>query len=70
MKDNELEEIIQKCLDSPGYVVFVGALSDKRDEKGNNLIDFKYKRYQFSYEDTSRAIKEFQSALKDDIGID
>lgn len=69
-KDLELEEILQTCYDSAGYVVFVGCLSNEKDEKGFNKIHFKYKRYQFSFEDTSNAIKEFQHALKEDIGID
>ena len=62
-----LEQINKECLDSPGYVVFVGVLSRNRDEKGFNLINFRYRRYNFSFEDTKKSIEEFAKAYRKDI---
>lgn len=53
-----------------GFVLFEGTLSSKRDKQGFNIIDFNYKRENFSFADTRKAIIEFVKAyLKDDEGI-
>ncbi len=61
-----LEQIRQECLDAPGYVMFVGILQRNRDAKGFNLIDFKYRRYNYSFEDVRKSVKEFERALEKD----
>ena len=62
-----LEQITKECLDAPGYVIFVGSLSRNRDGKGFNLINFKYRRFNFAFEDVKRTIEEFDKALKKDM---
>ena len=67
-KDPELIEILSKCLDAPGYVVFVGIITPQLDAEGRNVLNFKYKRSMFSFEDTSIAIKQFKKELMNEIG--
>ena len=68
--DLPLEDLIKKCMDAEGYVIFVGSLSNKTDEKGNRMLDFVYRRYHLSFEDTKTAAQKFKEALLDDIGKD
>lgn len=71
-KNFPLEDLIKKCMDAEGYVVFVGSLLNKVDEKGDRMLDFDYRRYHLSYEDTKTALVKFKQAFLDDIikGID
>ena len=62
-----LEQIKKECLDSPGYIMFVGCISKNRDSQGNNMIDFKYRRYHFSFEDSIKAVEEFKKQVNRDI---
>lgn len=65
--DVGLEDIMKKCMDAPGYVLFVGCVSHKRNDKGFNLLDFFYRRHNYSWEDTKKAIAEFEKAYRRDI---
>lgn len=67
--DIELDQITNVCKDAQGYVIFAGVITDKRDKDGNNIIDFKYKRYHFPFEDTKKAVDEFQKAFREDVGV-
>jgi len=62
-----IDSIRNECLDSAGYVVFVGVISNQRDAAQNNIINFRYIREKYSYEDTKRAIEKFKEALARDI---
>lgn len=62
-----VETIKNKCLDSQGYVLFVGIIRPERDPQGNNLIDFHYIRQNYSFEDTRKAVDEFKKALVNDV---
>lgn len=68
IKVTSLEELTKKCMDSGGYVVFVASLSNKVDDKGNRMLDFDYRRYQFPFEDVKTAIVKFKEAFIDDVG--
>ena len=60
----ELKEILKKCMDAPGYVIFVGTL---RSADGNPMIDFDYRRYHLNLEDVQQAVKAFQKHVHDDL---
>lgn len=62
-----VDTIRSECLDAQGYVVFAGIISNDRDAQGNNLINFRYIREKVSYEDTKRAIAEFEGAFFRDV---
>lgn len=62
-----LEQMTKECMDSQGYVIFIGVLSPQRDDKGFNLINFRYRRYHYSFEDTKRAVEEFNKAYRRDL---
>lgn len=67
-----LEDLLKKLLDVEGYVLFVGSLSNKVDEKGDRVLDFDYRRYHLSFEDAKTAVMKFKQAFMDDVtkGID
>ena len=53
----ELKQLVEVMLDSPGYIFFGGVLTSSRDAKGNNFIDWHFRRYQFANEDMYSAVK-------------
>lgn len=60
-----LEEIKSKCLDSAGYLVFAAYLTSRKDSGGRALIDYQYRRYHFTLEDSKQALvalREFVDA--------
>jgi len=59
----DLDAIRQACLDSEGYVVFVATLGEK-DPQGNTVLNFRYRRYHFTLEDTKQAKDEFARQFK------
>lgn len=65
--DINLEQIVKECLDSPGYVIFAGVLSRDRDEKGFNTVTFRYRRYNFAFEDTRKAVEVFKQEYEKDV---
>ena len=62
-----VDSIRNECLDSGGYVLFVGIITNERDRFGNNVISWRYIREKFNYEDTKNAIGKFKEALARDI---
>ncbi len=58
---NELEEIVKKMMDAPGYVLFVGILSDD-----GKTVNHHYRRYHFSIEDTAATVKAFKDHAQKD----
>ena len=65
-----LDEIVGAVKDGPGYVIFAGVLSKEKDDRGFNLINFHYRRRNFSYDDTKHSVREFKKALMNDINKD
>lgn len=65
-----IELLIKGCMDSSGYVIFAAKIAGKPDEKGNLVIDYNYRRYHFSYEDTREAVKRFKEEFLKDITRD
>ena len=63
----DLEDIKRRCLDSQGYVLGVGIITDARDKEGNNLIDFQYRRFHVSLEDTKQVIAMFEAQLAKEV---
>lgn len=48
--------IAEKCLDSPGYILFAAILTPKKDSENRNIIEYTYRRYQFALEDGKQAV--------------
>lgn len=51
----EIEEVVQKCNTSKGYILFAGYITDKKDENGFPVIDWQYHRDRFSFADCREA---------------
>lgn len=58
-----LEKITEECMDAAGYMIFASILTRKRNSKGFNLIDFKYRRYHYAYEDVVKSFIEYARAI-------
>lgn len=65
--DPDIKDIVSKCLDSPGYILFTAALSSKRDAQGRPLIDFQYRRYHFALEDGRQAAAALKGFVEKEI---
>jgi hypothetical protein len=66
----ELNDIVHKCLDSPGYVLFACYLSEDKEKPGK-ILNTLYKRYHLAFEDAFQSAKMFKNhILKDMIGGD
>ena len=65
-KSVALKKIIARCVAAKGFVFFVGILTDRVDDSGNNIIDFEYERHKMSFDDVKIAIREFKTALRED----
>ena len=62
-----IDSIRNECLDSPGFVIFAGVISQERDSAGNNRIDWRYIRKSFSYEDVKKALGAFERSFFNDV---
>lgn len=62
----ELARIVSECTENDGFVIFVGVLTKKVDEEGNRILDFHYRRAQFSLEDTKQAVLKFREEYLSD----
>lgn len=63
----ELEQISRQILDAPGYVLFVGVLTNKLNDRGRNIIEFQYRRQNYTHEDALLAVKQFDAAIRQDM---
>ena len=63
----DLGPIIERIKKGDGFVMLVGILTNKLDEKDNRIIEFEYKREHFSFEDTKEALKKFKEHFHKDI---
>lgn len=50
-----------------GYIAFVGIITSERDANGHNIIQWRYCRKDFSFEDSHTAEKEFGSRIREDV---
>ena len=66
-EDMDTREIESKCLDSEGFILFVGYITAKKDDKGANIIDWQYRRHHFSFADAKEAVRQFGVAINKDI---
>ena len=64
------EEIAQSCMDSQGYVIFVGVITPRRDAQKRNIIDWRYHRRNFSLEDARDGTKKFYEEFLRDFNGD
>lgn len=64
---DECKALLRKCLDAPGYVILAARLTNNTDEKGNRIIEFDYRRYQMSFDDVKKAIREFIHQFDQDV---
>lgn len=65
--DQGPKEVAAKLLDSPGYLLFSAHLRPDRDKEGHNLIQFNYRRYHFSLEDSKEAILQLKKFVDEEI---
>jgi len=67
-----LEEILNRLMDSEGFVIFAASLTNRVDEKGLRVIDFNYLRDRLSFEDTRSAVVKFKEEFLADVekGLD
>jgi len=66
-ESHRLENIVKEVEDSLGYIVFTGAITDKRDKDGNNVINWNYSRVRMSFEDALTAVEQLKKAVRDDL---
>jgi len=59
-------DLAQRCLDSPGYLMFVAVLTGKTDADGHPIINFHYRKYHVSLEQAQMALAVMRKELLDD----
>jgi len=75
-----LEELVQECLSSEGYVIFAGCLTKDLTNSGNGddpakvdamVVNWKYRRFHFPIEDIFRkdtgGLAQFEKSVNDDL---
>ena len=69
IQDNtlDLKQIVSKCLDSEGYIIFAARLTPEKDAAGDQIIEEQYRRYHFSLEDAKKSTKIFKEYVKKEI---
>lgn len=65
----QLEEIQKKCLDSEGYLMFAAYLTAEKDKEQRPIIQFQYRRYHFSLEDSKAAILALKKFVDGELQI-
>lgn len=63
----DVKQIAEDCLDSPGYLMFAAQLSSERDKDGRAVINFKYRRYHLSLEDARQACKALKEFVEKEV---
>ena len=61
------EEVTKACMDSEGYMLFAGFITNEKDDKGNAIIQWRYRRFRFSFDDMDEAISQLKAAFRDDV---
>lgn len=54
----ELKDIAHKCMDSQGFILMAGYLTDEQDAEGHHIIQFQYRRHHFSLKDAQEAHRQ------------
>lgn len=62
----EVEKILKRCMDAPGYVLFSGII---RAENGNLFLDSDYRRYHTSLEDIKKVFEFIGEQIRNE-GLD
>lgn len=62
-----INEIMKKCLDSEGYILFAGYLTPEKDSEGRAVIEFQYRRYHFSLEDSKQAVQRLRDSINTEV---
>ena len=65
--DLSLKGIIEQCMDAPGYVLFTAIIEPNKDPEKPNVIQYKFRRFHFSFEDTKHAIAAFKDFYRDEL---
>lgn len=63
--EQELAKIMKECMDAPGYVILAGILAPQKD--GGQQVNFIYRRYQMSFDDTKNTVKAMQEHFIKDV---
>lgn len=62
-----LEEVKKKCLESNGFVIFVGTIDPfEVDENKNPKINWDYSRIQMNLEDAREGVRIFRDSVAND----
>lgn len=61
------EEVNKACLDAPGYMLFAGFITNEKDAKGDPIIQWRYRRFHFSFDDIEEATNQLKDAFRDDV---
>lgn len=64
---DQIAEILNKCDDARGAVVFCATLSDKKDADGNTILEFHYVRHKYPFEDLPKAVHALRRHVQKDI---
>ena len=64
-----IDQVANRCMDAPGYVLFAAILTPEIDSNGFNVIQMTYHRSNFSFEDTKKAIEAFIAHYNKDSGF-
>ena len=63
----DLKNMIEKCLEAPAYLIFTARITSNRNEKGENIVEFDYRRFHFAIEDARQAIASLKNFVDEEI---
>ena len=65
--EQELEGLMNKVKEAPGFVLFLGVLGRGQDSDGNIPLHFSYLKSKLSFEDSQKAVRQFEKDLMNDL---
>lgn len=65
-EDISLKSIFNQCMDSGGYVLLAGHLTGEKNESGESVISWEYRRYHFPLEDARQGIEKLRGFVDDE----
>lgn len=61
----EVDKVLEKCKVSPGFMIFVGVKTEKKDQDGNNIVDFNLIRINFGTDDLLLGHRHMQKMIQE-----
>lgn len=62
-----LKNLLDECYKGKGFVICAGILKDKIDDFGNHVVDLRYERVRFSFDDAKMVLDYFKDEVKKDM---